>query len=54
VPKEEEAVGRIRGMWQRFLAPKEMPERNTFAWYKEMALICTVFGITGTSTMMVG
>ncbi|CAB9514669.1 expressed unknown protein [Seminavis robusta] len=37
---------------QRFLAPKEMPERGTFAWYREMVLICTVFAITGTSTMM--
>jgi hypothetical protein len=37
---------------QRFLGPKEMPERNTAAWYREMLLICTVFGITGTSTMM--
>lgn len=40
-------------MWQRFLAPKEMPERNTAAWYREMVLICTVFAITGSSTMMV-
>ena len=36
---------------QRFLAPKAMPPRNTPRWYAEMALICTVFGITGTSTM---
>ncbi|KAL7430321.1 hypothetical protein ACHAXH_002751 [Discostella pseudostelligera] len=35
----------------RFLAPKPMPPRNTPRWYAEMALICTVFGITGTSTM---
>ena len=38
---------------QRFLGPKPMPPRNTMAWYKEIALICTVFGITGSSTMMV-
>lgn len=37
---------------QRFLAPKDMPPRGTFAWYREMVLICTVFAITGTSTMM--
>lgn len=37
---------------QRFLAPKEMPKRGTFAWYREMVLICTVFAITGTSTMI--
>ena len=39
--------------WQKFLGPKPMPERQTAAWYREMLLICTVFGITGSSTMMV-
>lgn len=39
--------------WQRFLAPKEMPERNTLAWYREMLLLCTVFAITGSGTMVV-
>ena len=33
---------------QRFL---EMPERNTPRWYREMGLLCTVFAITGSSTM---
>jgi hypothetical protein len=37
---------------QRFLAHKEIPPRSTFAWYREMLLISTVFGITGTSTMV--
>ena len=37
---------------QRFLEPKEMPPRGTFAWYREMVLICTVFAVTGSSTMM--
>lgn len=37
---------------QRFLAPKPMPPRNTPRWYAEMVLICTVFAITGTSTMV--
>lgn len=36
---------------QRFLSPKPMPPRNTPRWYAEMLLICTVFGITGSSTM---
>jgi hypothetical protein len=36
---------------QRFLGPKEMPERNTPRWYREMVLLCTVFAITGSSTM---
>ena len=37
---------------QRFLGPKVMPERNSFQWYREMVLLCTVFAITGTSTMV--
>ncbi len=37
---------------QRFLAPKEIPPRGSFGWYREMVLICTVFAITGSSTMM--
>ena len=38
---------------ERFLAPKPMPPRYTPKWYAEMVLICTVFGITGSSTMVV-
>jgi hypothetical protein len=38
--------------FQKFLSPKEIPPRNTSKWYLEMLLICTVFGITGTSTMV--
>lgn len=37
---------------RHFLGPKPMPERYTFAWYREVALICTVFAITGSSTMV--
>jgi hypothetical protein len=37
---------------QRFLGPKEMPPRGTFRWYAEMILLCTVFAITGSSTMV--
>ena len=47
------ASSRSSSFWERFLGPKEMPERYTFAWYREMLLICTVFGITGSSTMLV-
>jgi len=36
---------------QRWLGPKEIPPRGTLKWYGEMTLICTVFAITGTSTM---
>lgn len=39
-------------MLQKFLGPKPMPERHTAAWYGEMLLICTVFAITGSSTML--
>jgi hypothetical protein len=38
--------------WVRWTAPREMPPRYTVRWYGEVALICTVFGITGTSTML--
>jgi len=38
---------------ERFLAPKTMPPRYTPKWYAEMMLICTVFGITGSTTMVV-
>eukprot|EP00537_Pseudo-nitzschia_pungens_P013301 CAMPEP_0172395302 /NCGR_PEP_ID=MMETSP1061-20121228/18794_1 /TAXON_ID=37318 /ORGANISM="Pseudo-nitzschia pungens, Strain cf. pungens" /LENGTH=173 /DNA_ID=CAMNT_0013126829 /DNA_START=261 /DNA_END=779 /DNA_ORIENTATION=+ len=38
--------------WKSFLAPKPMPDRWSAAWYREMVLICTVFAITGTSTMV--
>ena len=40
-------------MWQKFLAPKPMPERYSASWYQEVVLICTVFAITGSSTMLV-
>jgi hypothetical protein len=36
---------------EQFLSPRPMPPRNTLAWYREMTLICTVFAITGSSTM---
>lgn len=39
-------------MWNRFIGPKEMPPRWTAAWYREMVLVCTVFAITGSSTMV--
>lgn len=39
--------------WQKFTGAKPMPERWTLPWYREMVLICTVFAITGTSTMVV-
>jgi hypothetical protein len=38
---------------QRWLAHKEIPPRGTLKWYGEMVLICTVFAITGTSTMVI-
>ena len=37
---------------QRWMAHKEIPPRGTVKWYGEMTLICTVFAITGTSTMV--
>ena len=41
-----------KSWWERWTAPREMPPRNTPRWYGEMILICTVFAITGTSTMV--
>lgn len=38
---------------QRWMAPREMPPRGTLKWYAEMVLICTVFAVTGTSTMVI-
>ena len=38
---------------QRWLAHKDIPPRGTLKWYGEMVLICTVFAITGTSTMVI-
>jgi hypothetical protein len=38
--------------WKSYLQPKAMPERWSAAWYREMALVCTVFAITGSSTMV--
>lgn len=40
-------------MWEKWTAPRPMPPRNTFEWYLEMALVCSIFAITGTSTMVV-
>lgn len=37
---------------QRFLGPKPMPPQNTSRWFFEMTLLCTVFAISGTSTMV--
>jgi hypothetical protein len=37
---------------QRWMAHKEIPPRGTLKWYGEMTLLCTVFAITGTSTMV--
>jgi hypothetical protein len=36
----------------RFLGPKPMPDRYTKQWFFEITLICTVFAITGSSTMI--
>ena len=52
VPKEAEPPSRLQTMIKNFLGPKPMPERHTAAWYGEMLLICTVFAITGSSTML--
>jgi hypothetical protein len=35
-----------------YLAEKTMPPRWTLPWYREMVLICSVFAVTGSSTMI--
>ena len=54
IPKDaEKVVGQeTQQTWlQKFLSLKEMPEKYSMQWYREMVLICTVFAITGSSTM---
>ena len=48
----EAPVSPFSKFWKSFLGPKPMPERWSAAWYREMVLICTVFAITGSSTMV--
>jgi hypothetical protein len=36
----------------KWMGHKEIPPKGTLKWYGEMVLICTVFAITGTSTMV--
>ena len=37
--------------WRRWTAERPLPDRWTFAWWWEMAIIFTVFGITGSSSV---
>ncbi len=50
--KSEPPASSFSQFWKSFMGPKPMPERWTAAWYREMALVCTVFAITGSSTMV--
>lgn len=52
VSNETNESSGLTQMWNRFIGPKEMPPRWTAAWYREMVLVCTVFAITGSSTMV--
>jgi hypothetical protein len=47
-----ESTSGIISFWKWYTGPKHMPERWTLPWYREMVLICTVFAITGSSTMV--
>lgn len=42
----------LRAWWQQWTRPRAMPPRFTWAWWGEQALVCTVFGITGSSSML--
>ena len=48
----KEPPSRLQTAIKNFLGPKPMPQRHTAAWYGEITLICTVFAITGSSTML--
>ena len=52
VKNEANATAEQTTFLQRWMAHKEIPPRWTLKWYGEMTLICTVFAITGTSTMV--
>jgi len=39
--------------WQRWSHERPLPPRWSPAWWREMALVCVVFGITGSSSMLV-
>jgi len=51
-PTLTSSYSHILKFWKSFSGPKPMPERWTAKWYREMVLICTVFAITGSSTML--
>ncbi len=51
-PGQSKPNSPVSKFWTSFLGPKPMPERWSAAWYREMVLICTVFAITGSSTMV--
>jgi hypothetical protein len=51
-PASANQQGFMSQAWNKFLGPKPMPERWTVPWYREMVVICTVFAITGSSTMV--
>jgi len=37
--------------WHKWTAARAFPPRHSAAWYFELLLICTVFGITGSASM---
>lgn len=52
---DKSPTGKSRSLsdfWKSYLEPVPMPDRWSAAWYREMVLICTVFAITGSSTMV--
>jgi len=50
IGKSIEGKGR-GGLWEWWTAPVDMPPRKSVRWYAEMALVSTVFGVTGSTTM---
>lgn len=51
-PSASQATQPQGTLLQRWMGHKEIPPRGTLKWYGEMVLLCTVFAITGSSTMV--
>jgi membrane-bound lytic murein transglycosylase B len=48
----EQPASSFAKFWNWYLGETTMPPRWTLPWYREMLLVCFVFAITGSSTMV--
>lgn len=47
----QQSNSRVKEFWSRWIAEKPFPDRWSLQWWWEMAIIFTVFGITGSSSL---